>query len=213
MSRPRSVGHVILQIVSPSWFEFVFSILVAVGLAGFLVFGAISRDAELSQYVSITTENIKQAGEGSKDIVGTINNSPLIGDATIFVLWALIGLMIYAVVNSLWQKAKSEVGFIERLQFFKNDRASMLESTFQGLALRLAATVGLIGFLATFRYSILPHILALIYSAFSMPIYQATLAIGIGIFAIILCLHVTVVLVRLSLLRTRVFFTKYSAVD
>lgn len=213
MSRPRSVGYVILQIISPSWFEFVFSILVAVGLSGFLVFAAISRDAEISQYVSITTENIKQAGEGSKDVVSTINNSPLIGDATIFVLWALVGLMIYAVVNALWQKAKSEVGFIERLQFFKNDRANMLESTFQGLALRLAATVGLIGFLTAFRYSILPQILALIYSAFSMPIHQATLAVGIGIFAIILCLHVVVVLIRLSLLRTRVFFTKYSAVD
>lgn len=222
MSRPRSAGQIFLHIVSPSWFEFILSILIAIGIAGSLVTIAISRDQQLSQYVAMTTQNVKQAskneqntpiGQSSKQIVDTVNSSQLIGNATVFVLWALIGLLVYVAVNALWQKAKREVSFFERLSFFKNDRASILETTIEGLAVRLTAAVALIGFLALFRYIILPQVLAMIYEAFSATGYQAAISVVLGIFVLIICLHVTVVLVRLSLLRTRVFFTKYSAVD
>lgn len=221
MSKHTSAGGIFLKILTPSWFEFIGLVGVALATAGFLVTRVITHDEIAGTYVERTSSDIKTsvitAGQALPDsyyqAAHWLNGSSIIGDATILCFWALIGLLAYAIVNTLWRGIASEIKLFEHISFLRVNRQSAIEDSIMSLCIRLGAVLGLIGFAAMFRYYLLPQILALLYDVFLPDKYLATLyAVG-GIFLLMVCLHIFVVLMRLMLLQTRVFFTRYTIAD
>lgn len=194
-------------------------IIVSLGVTGYLLTTALIQHKGWGEYVGYTARDIGAQARGFDDMlpagyhqaIGWINSSPLVGDATIFVLWGIIGLMAYSFVSVLWQKISGEVELFKRLTLLRyNKRVQAVEDNFIGIGLRFAGMLGLIGFVMCVRYAVLPLVVSLMYNAFLDNHYLAAGSIVIGLGLMMICLHIGIVLVRLTLLRTRVFFTRYS---
>lgn len=218
MSKHTSAGSIFLKILTPSWFEFIGLVGVALATAGFLVTRIITHDEVAGTYVERTSSDIQttvmSAGRALPDsyyqAAGWLNGSSVIGDVTILCFWALIGLLVYSIVTTLWKGIASEIELFEHVSFLRVNRQSAIEDSIASLCIRLGAAIGLIGFAVIFRYYLLPQILVLLYDVFLPDKYLATLYAVCGIFLLMVCLHIFVVLIRLMLLQTRVFFTKYT---
>jgi hypothetical protein len=215
VSKATGAARTFVKLMTPSWFEFFSSVIISLGIGGYLVTEALRRDINFQEYVRQTSSTLHDTNTDSYHaLINSINGNQLIGDATIFCLWAIVGLMLYSLVTSLWHLTQREVGFFERLRFApKSGKKFLIENALVGLALRFGALVGLVAFGSLFRYVLLPKIIALIFDVFSPDTATAVLHASSGIILLIASLHVIIVLVRISLLRTRVFFTKYSYVD
>lgn len=222
MSKPHTTRQVIKNILLPSWFEAGVIIIVSLGAAGYLLTTGLIQRKGWGEYVDYTARDIGAQARGFDDMlpagyhqaIDWINSSSLIGDATIFVLWGIIGLMAYSFVSVLWQKILGEIELFDRLALLRyNKRAQAVEDNFIGIGLRIAGMLGLIGLVVCVRYAVLPLIVSLMYNAFLDNYYLAAGSVLAGLGLMMICMHIGAVLVRLTLLRTRVFFTRYSIAE
>lgn len=142
-----------------------------------------------------------------------LNSNPALADISVFFIWAIVGFLVYCLISFVWQLVSKELRFFEELASPKAHRRLLIKEALLTLLVRVGATVALLSLAGLMRDFILPEFLTLTYSVLSLPPLEAALSFAAGIALLLLSLHVFVILMRILLLRTRIFFTKDSIAD
>ena len=126
-----------------------------------------------------------------------------------FVLWGFVGLLVYCVVFEIYNLLHKAEDLKEELHYVHARRKDLIRQTAMTLAVRLLVLAVWFAYTVAFIGYILPYIMAAANVAASQlaSVRGAGLVLG-AFFVLTLCLHLHVLLLRLLLLRPRVFHSE-----
>jgi hypothetical protein len=216
--RRKTARHVTALLLSPSLLEIIVGFVLFAGTSVYLVVAATLKGNSMADYMNIVIAESDGAwqpfrSQAFEQLSEKINSSPMLADITVFFTWAVVGFLVYYLISFIWQLISKELRFFETLSSPQAHRRLLIREALLTLLVRLGATVALLVLAGFVRDFVLPEFLTLTYSVLSLPPLQAALSFSAGIILLLLSLHVLVILARILLLRTRIFFTKYSITD
>lgn len=216
--RRKTARHITALLLSPSLLEIIMGFVVFASTSVYLVIAATLQENNMADYMNIVIAESGGAWQpfhspAFEQLSEKINSSTVLADATVFFIWAIMGFLVYYLISFVAQLVSKELRFFEELSSPRAHRRALIKDALLTLLVRLGATVALLGLASFVRDFVLPEFLTLTYSALSLPPIQATLSFSAGIILLLLSLHVLVILTRILLMRTRIFFTKYSITD
>lgn len=197
----------------PSWLSGFTAVTVGLLLIGVTIALTIFGNA-VQQSILGLQHVYTQSSLGSK--VSTISDNfasnTYLNNILLFLLWGSVGLMVYSVVQSIVSELSHANSLIQELRYAQVDRHTILREAL------LRETVKVLAFAAwwiVFRYAIFklaPYTIATAHTT-ATHLTDAT-DWGHSLLAAVLCMlavHILTVLMRLSLLRARVFGTEIEA--
>ncbi|HSX33534.1 MAG TPA: hypothetical protein VLF91_04310 [Candidatus Saccharimonadales bacterium] len=189
----------------PSWVSGCLCVVVALGTAVGVIISSNYEGSLLEQQIhywrSLHTSSDVAYDASSSFTLGNVFNT-----AALFVLWALFGLVLYLTVAGLLAALRSAHEVAEETHYVHATRRSVLITVGLHLVVRVGIVAGWFAYLRFFFGVILLHSLSWLYAAAANP----TTAAGVGnavlaVVVLTVSLHAHVVLLRLLLLRVRVF--------
>lgn len=131
-----------------------------------------------------------------------INSSELVGNAVIFAVWAVIGLVLF---NLVWvlMSSKRSISELARLFVIRHRAQEAFQERAVQMTIRVAALILLIGLLILFVTWLLPYLITAFDTTLLVgPIEYAAAIISVWL-VLVACGHLAVVLLRCMLLRYR----------
>ena len=216
--RRKTARHITALLLSPSLLEIIVGFVLFAGTSVYLIVAATLQGNSMTEYMNIVIAESSESWQpfhspAFEQLNEKINSSAALADITVFFTWAIIGFLAYYLISFVWQLITKELRFFEELASPQAHRRLLIKDALLTLLVRLGATAALLGLAGFVRDFVLPEFLTLTYSVLSLPPLQAALSFSAGIVLLLLSLHALVVLTRILLLRTRIFFTKYSITD
>lgn len=216
--RRKTPRHIAALLLSPSLLEIIVGFVVFAGTSVYLIVAATLKGNSMADYMNIVVTESSGTWQpfrspAFEQLNEKINGSPALADISVFFTWAIIGFLAYYLISFVTQLVSKELRFFEELASPQAHRRLLIREALLTLLVRLGATVALLGLAGFARDFVLPEFLTLTYSVLSLPPLQAALSFSAGIALLLLSLHALVILARILLLRTRIFFTKYSITD
>jgi hypothetical protein len=209
MTLRTSDREALIRFFQPSVLSMVTAVILGLTAVAALILAQLFNSVQIADYIDYTTKNPSTVQVRFSQASEAINSSEMVADFATFIAWGLAGLVGYAAIALLRHGVKAFVDFEQNVEYFKQSRGIILREAFFGLFLRLGA-IGLMIALYNLGFSaILPGMLVLVQYAFSS---SPALTVGL-LFTVFLIMftiaHVLVVLTRLFMLRTRVFYGHY----
>lgn len=200
---------ILIRILTPSWYGGLLALILTTVIVGYMVVPSLYAGSQFYQYFSSSDYADAKLTRDFQSVNIAVNTSSFSGDAAIFVIWSLVGLALYYIVLSLLRVGTNTVTFFEILEYFKRDREAIEREALIKLSVRLC---GLLSLFVLYRFMmsyVLPY--ALIFSAKALessPLLATGYVVAIA-GSILLTIHIGVVLLRVILLRPRVFRASY----
>jgi len=196
-----------VRVLAVSQTEAITGLFLFVGLVFYIVISIISNQNYVQQAFESFTQLPPEATSTYTAVSDQINSSELVGNATIFVLWSVIGMIVLLLGYVVFVSEHSVESFMRMLLWRGADRSAILEDAAGRLAIRVAALMGfMVGIIVFVRYG-LPYIVLNLDTDAGRALFpDHALAIGLTALLLGITLHVGVVLLRCLLLRVRVFF-------
>lgn len=199
-----------MRLLTPSWYGGLLTVALAMAIIGYLVVPSFYEVSPIYNYLSTVDYRRSPLSDNVAMVSAAINANPRLGDLAIFILWSLTGAALYYMILSFLRVGTNTITFIQIFQYFKNDRTQIEREIVVRLGIRLAAIVGLCGLYFGTVWIGLPYLF--IYS--ERILGYSSLSAFIGAIGLIILtafvIHIGVILVRIMLLRPRVFRPKYS---
>lgn len=169
-----------------------------------LVFPVIYTHSSLALYFSYEQQHPGTAYQSFSVLQQQVNTSPFAADATLFIFWAGIGLLSYALIETVYKAIQHLRRVGDDLSYRSFNHATILRELLLHIVVRLAAIVGLYLLLTVVLKVLLPYSFY-VYETLSGISWQLAWCAVVTWIATALVLHVFIVLLRIALLRTRVF--------
>jgi len=198
------------ELLLPSWFSgfaaVTVGVLLVVGTITLTIFGSTVQQSLLGLQHVYT-----QSSVGSKVSIISDNfaSNAYLNNVLLFLLWGSVGLMVYSVVQGIVSEISRANSLVTELRFAQVDRHAILREAL------LRETVKVMAFAAwwiIFRYAIFKLTPFTIATAHTTATHLTNVADwGRSLLAAVLCMlavHILAVLLRLTLLRARVFGTE-----
>ncbi|HEX8390099.1 MAG TPA: hypothetical protein VF597_01630 [Candidatus Saccharimonadales bacterium] len=199
----------ILQVLTPSWYGGLFTALVSAGAVAAAVVPKLYAGSWVAIYLNTDQFDASVNQTNFDEISRAVNTSNFVADASIFVLWAITGLALFFVVSSIARSLHNTFVVVELFDFFRRDRKAIEREAIAHTALRLVALLGIYGLYQIAIHYILPYCLMAGQVAASEPLPQQLGYLVLLFFVIALTLHLFLILVRLVMLRPRLFQSAY----
>ncbi len=158
-------------------------------------------------YVSYIADSPSDIIRQSEEASTIVNSSKFAADASVFVVWSIAGLIGYALVAAIARSLRNTREFIQELEYSERHRKDVEREALIHAILRIAAACCIALFYLTFMNVLLPLVVVFVHAALASPLAWAVLYITLAAIITILSVHISVVLGRLALLRTRIFFS------
>jgi hypothetical protein len=136
----------------------------------------------------------------------SIFSTGIVGNALIFAFWLVAGVIVYVLAVDIVKGLKSTFEVEQELSYVHLDRSALLKYTFTRLLIRLGTWIIWLPYLYEFFHSLLPaaaYLSIAASGATSLALRPVDAALSILLVAV--TIHINIVLLRLVLLRTRVF--------
>ena len=193
----------------PSAMSVVICLSLSLAIVTALVVGTVTKSSLYRHYFPDLTGQHVAFYDNYQHVQHAINSSSFLGNASVFMVWAMIGLVIYYIVVGIVTAATGTRHFLEHLSYSHTDKVAEWRNALAGLLIRLVVLVIFFSFVHFYLRDITARVVAL--ATTSVQLSLVSVMSFIAAFAICFVLfHGVVVLARLFLLRTRVFYTKYS---
>ncbi len=183
--------------------EYLLGGLLALFITGMLLIPNIYSDAAFTSYISYEKDHPSAVRATYANIQDNINQSKFAADSSLFIFWAVIGLIVYTFGEFVIKFVKEVIRFRDVIRTSPYNSSPMIRETLTRVAARFAAVAGTY-LLATMaiRYVIplLLYILSL--STFSLWLIPQAILVAAIVFIYI---HGFVVLVRVMFLKIRLF--------
>lgn len=198
-----SPHHIFLRLLQPSWYGGLLTLLFSIAVVATLVVPSFYKGSLADIYFETASSQSGIFTDYDRLSQG-IESSNAVGNAAVFVAWALVGLAVYYVVLSLVKAASDSIHFIQLVEYFKVGRRRIVAETLIRLLVRLGAIAGLYIVYKLSIGTLIPYILYFTHKALYVSVLQATLYLVFAFLLLALTVHALIVLVRLLLLRYRI---------
>ena len=195
------------DLIFPSWFSGFVAVVVSLLLVSLTV--ALTHFGDTVQQSLLGLQHVyAQSNLGTKVITVSDNfaSNSYLNNVLLFLLWGSVGLMVYSVVQGFVVEIKRANSVLQQMNFVNADRQSVLREA------AIRESIKVIGFVlwwALFRFAIFKLAPYTIAAAHTIAVHPAIasnwLHVLLAAAACVLALHVLAVLLRLTLLRARVF--------
>lgn len=216
--RRKTPKHIAALLLSPSILEIIVGFVLFAGTSVYLIVTATLKGNSMADYMNIVIAESSGTWQpfrstAFEQLSEKLNSNAALADISVFFIWAIVGFLVYYLISFVTQLVSKELRFFEELASPEAHRRLLIRDALLTLLVRVGATVALLSLAGFMRDFVLPEFLTLTYSVLSLPPLQAALSFSAGILLLLLSLHALVILARILLLRTRIFFTKYSITD
>jgi hypothetical protein len=200
-----SSAHAFLRLLQPSWHGGLFTILFGVVTVGILFVPLFYDGSWADLYFDTAKKNNTVFYTDYSQLSSAVESSDFAGDVAVFVVWSLAGLAIYFVLASILETASHTFRFIQLLEYFKSDRQRLGVEALVRLTVRLSALVG-VYLLYTYAVSdIVPFIIYATHKSLHAELLPGILYLLLAGVLLSLTAHVLVILMRIMLLKYRIF--------
>jgi len=197
-----------LLLLTPSWLSSV--IAVATGLIVVIIVVFMSQ-YQGSTYQKLVADNKeKQAQVNLTDDYANfdeISDNTFLDVAPLLALWGVIGVVVYLFAVNIVNSIKHAAEFEQELNYANTSRQELIKTAFLHLAIRVVVGVALILYILVFFHQLLPYSIgaALAASAVGLLSLNGILYLIIAAVSIMVGMHIYTVLLRLLLLKPRIF--------
>ena len=191
-------------LTSPSWLSGLITVVVSMAVV-IGTFAMMQYNGSQFQLLKDTQE-LKSHTVDYDALDESLSLKNLVSNSTLFILWAAVGLVAYTFTMSIWRSFRRAVDFEHELDYVHTDRNQMVRHAVYMLVFRLIVLIGWFIYIQFTLHVLLPYVTALAITAagdYSWLYNILFLAGATGLLA--LALHLHVVLLRLVLLKPRVF--------
>jgi len=191
----------------PSWLSGLIAGVVSLaGVAGTIVVTNYEVSNLRQQVFEAKNSGSPVPGFDYQAITAHIAQNQVISNLPLFLFWAALGVVVYLLAASLWSGLASAEELREEMDYVNAPRQWILRTILIHLTIRLMVLVLWVIYLQVFLKILLPYVLAAAHVAATSSlsfsgIGFALLALAVGFLAV----HVHTVLLRLLLLKVRVF--------
>ncbi len=155
----------------------------------------------------LKTIQIQRSGDDDiATMADALNHSQLAGDASVFVLWSLVGLILYFIFEAFAHFLYQTYDYVGVLRYFKRNRSQLELEAVTRLAVSVFASTAIVVIYFFSQRVLLPRFLT--YLSVDTAINWSGMVIVT--IATMGCLHLMVVMLRLALLRYRIFRYDYT---
>ncbi len=197
------------KLLQPSFMGSLISIATALAIVGTTMYTIVSRTDVFNYYFPDLAGKDIAFYDNYQRVSDAINSNDLVGNGVIFIIWAIIGLALYYIIIGIIVATTDARQFLDHLSYVHTNKVIEWHDALIGLLLRVIAMISLIGFIDLFMTHFLPYCLSLVKNALVETGYVSILDTLQAVVIIALSIHIVVILVRLFLLRVRIFFGKY----
>lgn len=200
-----SRAHIIKVLLSPSWYEAVVLIVVSLALTVAAIVPLLYQQGGYASTFNLSDTENTEIYQSISGVGEAVNSSDAASTVAVFMFWAFVGLVVFFAIDAALRWAAAFSSFMESVRLARTSHAHFEAEGLQRFGIRVAAAAGLyLLYLAVFTW-LLPLVLLLAHRSLDAGRLQAVLNI-VGITLLVaMTIHVAVILVRLLLLRVRVF--------
>lgn len=187
-------------------------------LAGLFIVGAIavltnyqgsSFQREL-QHTQVRSEN-EAIGEDYEYISEDFEQNAVLDRAPVMVFWMFVGTLVYFLVTGIAGAIANVNEIGQELHYMHVRRKQLLKEVYIKSALRFCVLGIWLGFIILFFRVLLPYCLAAAHvGAGSIATVSGSAYILLALIVLVICLHIHVVMLRLVVLRPRIFSQELS---
>lgn len=197
------------ELLIPSWLSGLLAVTASVLLVGLAVvlthFGNTVQQSALG-----LQQAYSQSSVGTRSIMVSDNfaSNSVLNNVLIFILWGSIGLMVYSVVRAIVTGLKRANNVLQELNYVNADRRTIIRESFLRQSIKIVAFICFWILLRYVIFKLVPYTIAVSHTLALHP--AAVTAWLLSLYVTLLCiltLHVLTVLLRLTLLRPRLFGT------
>lgn|GEM_PF-1266804 len=143
---------------------------------------------------------------GSLTVSNNFSSNQLISDIPLFVLWGCVGLLVYSLIISIANALGGVGELMVELNFTHVRRWRLLGQELSRLLIRIVVLVGWVLFTEITIHTILPYVIALTqFASGAVGIVNTVLDTFLAFVVLTVCLHLHVILLRLLMLKPRLF--------
>ena len=194
------------RILSVSLFEVIAYGFLATCIFFLIGLSILDHDSYMQLYFD-SLRNTSTLAQDYEAISAQINSNEYVANGTIFIVWSIVGLLLYYLVYFFFISERNLELFFHTLFTKGVDKIDLLEHAFARVGVRTLATIGLLIEAVLFVQILLPYLIANLNVAEFEHIFTSNgtplLWMMIGLFAY---LHVGAILLRCLTLRVRTFF-------
>lgn len=203
--------HLLGRLFQPSFLSVSVTTVASLAVVAVLLVPSLYKNSEFAQYFNLTELQKTSTYDDYQLISDRLNNSEVAADSSVFIIWMIIGLLSYTVVASIAKLIASGVRFVQDVEYFKADRERIAREAIVHLIIRLVAAVGLYCFYLLLVPYVAAYVLAFARAALGGSLLEGVWYIVLMSLIVAASIHVVVILLRLVLLRVRVFFNRYDS--
>lgn len=155
---------------------------------------------------SVSPANISASQTSLTDFNTRVFGNPLLNQILFYAMWLLIGCLVYVLVTAIIALGSESVETVEKMHYV-NAKGSQVKRVFLSrLGTRIVAIALEIAYCILFVKLLVPYGVYAVHVGVSQTqILPALAYIGLGTFVLLVSFHIHVVLLRLIVLRTRLF--------
>jgi hypothetical protein len=200
-----SSAHATLRLLQPSWYGGLFTIIGSIITIATIFIPLFYEGSWADVYFDTAKRNNTGFFSDFSRLSTAIESSDFAGDMAVFVVWALVGLALYYVLLSIAGAASGTFQFLQLITYFKADRNRLGTEAVIRLVIRLTAIVSIYGLYTFFVSDILSYVVIFTRKALFVSPYIGLLYIAFACILLIVSVHTLVILVRIMLLKYRIF--------
>ena len=198
-------------LVEPSWLSILIGITAGILLTAAILISYDFKSANLDNHL-IHLQIIGKSASltlPGQALPNSLNNN-LENTWPLIIFWAILGLVIYFIVETFFKTASEVKEYGDELNYVHARRGIIIRNTFEYLFLRIIAAVAWLFFINFFFKRLVPYAISAAYT--SAPILKSLTGLGYALEAVLLIvvsLHIHTVFLRLVLRRPRLFSKNY----
>lgn len=193
-------------VIKPSWLSNLVAITIGLGVSvGTLIAFSINNSAIHRQLVSWQqSQPVEAIYTANKTFEAT--EPSLVNSWSLFLVWAVIGIGVYLIAASIVRSLGRAEEMRESLEYVHARPGTLLKSTAERIGVRLVSAIMLAVLIKLFFSMVIPYSILVAHASTVDPVSFAGAAYALLSFSIVaFTLHLQVILLRLTLGRTRVF--------
>jgi hypothetical protein len=203
--RPDSF-RLFLSLLSPSLLSgaitSLLGILLLIGPFLLIHFGNTAQEGFLGLHIAYQQSSLTSVAHGvSTQFLG----NPHVGQAVFLAFWGAVGLVVYLMAASLVRRSEDFFSLVHQMDYVNVVRHQYVQYHLIRAIVRIVAVVGWCLLLPNFIYKIVPYSLAAAQVSAEHSTLNHWLTSILFCFGSVLILHVLTVLLRLMVLRPRLF--------
>jgi len=199
--------RLILLLLTPSWLSGLITVCLALSITAALLLEGHYQGSDIQrQYLHW---RVATDADSAGSAASTLQHSTqgIVAGLELFIFWYAVGTAIYLVISALYRTIASANAARRSLYYVNISRAAFLRTVYTRLALRaLSLAAWCVYSVLTLRV-VMPYLLGAIHVGdVHTPAIGAVALLMVATLGLALAFHIHVVLLRLFLLRPRVFY-------